>query len=131
MTIKLDGITLNPDLVWEEQFATQSIEQTVRRTLGGVTVVSSAPLSKGEAITLSAREVNGRLIGVMKKSVWDLVMVRAAVVGAQYVFEYNGAQQAVIFRHDEPPAVSYTPLVPKTVYLPNHLMRGQIRLLTV
>jgi hypothetical protein len=131
MTIKLDGITLNPMMVWEERFSPQTVAQNVRRTLGGVTVVSSAQLSKGEPITLSAREVNGILIGVLRMSIVEEVLERAGVPGAQYVLEYNGGPLTVIFRHDEPPAVSMTPLIAKSSYGPNDLMRGQIRLLTV
>jgi hypothetical protein len=128
MTIKIDGITLNPDMVWEERFVTQSLVQNVRRTLGGIAVIANAELSKGEAITLSATEVNGRLIGILKKSVVDQLRARAEVVDAQYVFEYNGELLTVMFR---PPAIEMTPLLARTVYGPNDLMRGQIRLLTV
>lgn len=128
MTIKIDGITLNPDMVWEERFVTQSLVQNVRRTLGGIAVITNAELSKGEPITLSATEVNGRLIGILKKSVVDQLRVRAEVVDAQYVFEYNGELLTVMFR---PPAIEMTPLLARTVYGPNDLMRGQIRLLTV
>jgi hypothetical protein len=129
--ITLDGITLNPDMVWEERYSSQSVEQTVRRTLGQVPVVRAHPRTAGQDITLSAREVNGMLIGMLRRSVVDLILVRAAVAGGQYVFSYNGENHSVIFRHHDGQAVNFVPLVAKTSYSASDLMRGEIKLMTV
>lgn len=129
MSIVLGGITLNPDMIWREQFIAQSVAQSMKRTLGGAPVIFSGPLEKGAPITLVSTEFNGSLIGVLKKSVVDSVLALAAVVGGQYVLTYNGTNYSVLFNH--PDAVNMVPLLAKTSYSANDLMRGEIRLLTV
>lgn len=131
MSLSLDSVTLNPDMVWEEKFSSQSVAQSRLRTLGGGLILFAGALNKGEQITLSSREFNGVLIGMLKKSVVDDVLDLAAVPGAQYVLTYNGVSVNVVFRHDDPPAVLMTPLLAKISYSANDLMRGQIKLLTV
>lgn len=130
MTIVLGGITLNPDMIWREQFVAQSVAQSTRRTLGGALVVYSGKLQKGDSITLSASESNGTLIGVLRKSVVDSLLALAAVPGAQYVLTRNGENFNVIF---DPPGVDMVPIQAKPghQYAANDLMRGDIKLLTV
>jgi len=131
MTIVLGGITLNPDMIWLEQFTSQKVAQSSRRTLGGAPVIFSGALEKGAPFTLLATEANGKLIGILKKSVVDSLLALADVVGATYVLAFNGVNYSVMFRHEEPPAVAMVPLKAWVSYTANDLMRGEIRLLTV
>lgn len=132
MTISLGGITLNPDMVWREQFTSQTVAQSVRRTLGGVPVIFSGNLQKGAPITLSATEVNGGPVaGLLKKSVVDSIMALAEVAGATYTLTYNGTSYTVMFRHDDPPAVDMEPMKKKQSYVDDDFFRGDIKLLTV
>lgn len=131
MSIMLDSITLNRDMIWLERHQAQSVAQSVRRTVGGAPVIYSGALLAGQRITLSAGEPNGVLIGVLKKSVVDAVLALAAVAGSQHTLTIDDATYNVIFRHDEPPAVEMSPLVAKTSYGANDLMRGSIKLLTI
>lgn len=130
MSIVLGGITLNPDMIWREQFREQTVAQSTRRTLGGALVVYSGKLQKGDAITLSASEFNGTLIGVLKKSVVDSLIALAEVPGAQYVLTMNDVNYNVIF---DPPGVEMVPIRanPGHQYSADDLMRGDIKLLTV
>lgn len=130
MSMSLGGITL-PDLVWAEQFQSQRVAQSVRKTLGGAPIVFSGGLTKGFPITLSATEVNGTLVGPLRKSVVDDLQEIAAVVDGQYTLTINGVSQTVIFRHEDAPAVDMRPLVGKVQYTDNDLFRGDIKLLTV
>jgi hypothetical protein len=126
MTISLDSITLNPDMVWEEQFTSQSVVQSVKPLLGGSPVVFAGSTPKGHAFSLTAREVNGSLIGILRKSVVDDVLALAAVVGGQYVLTYNGTDYTVIIL-----SVEMAPIVAKVSYSDNDLMRGSLKFMTV
>lgn len=125
--ITLDGVTLNPSMIWQERFTSQTVQQSVRRTLGGLPVVFSGQLTKGEEITLVADSD----IGWLKKSVVDQLLTKAAVPGAQYVLGFNGQNINVIFRHNDPPAVDMTPIFPREAQGDDDYMRGSIKLLTV
>jgi hypothetical protein len=131
MSIVLGGITLSRDLIWVEQFQSFGVAQSVRRTLGGVPIIFSGTLTKGVPITLQAGSPNGSLIGVMKKSVVDSVMVLAATAGAIYTLTINGTSFDVIFRHEDGNAVDMQPLLAQTSYDADDLMHGTIKLLTV
>jgi len=131
MSFALDGIVLNPDMVWRERLISKNVLQTTRLTLGGAPFVSSGSIDRGIPITLSATEVNGILIGVLKKSVVDLLLIRAAIPGASYLFTVDGATYTVIFRHEEWPAIDMTPIIAKQVYVDSDLMRGDIKLMTI
>jgi uncharacterized protein YoaH (UPF0181 family) len=129
--IVLGGVTLSAGMYWAERYTSQSVAQAVERTLGGVPVIFENGLSKGEAITLVAGEMNGMLRGVIRRSVVDQIIALAAVVGAQYTLNFNDVAIAVIFRHSDPPAVDMQPLIPHTADSPTDLMRGSIKLLTI
>lgn len=125
--ITLDGITLSPSLVWQERYTSQLVQQTTRRTLGGLPVIFSSALTKGESITLVA----GSDLGWLRKSDVDSLLARAAVPGAQYTLVFEGVSITVVFRHDDPPAVDMTPVFPREAQLDTDYMRGSIKLLTV
>lgn len=131
MAITLDGVTLNDSMVWRERYLSSGVVQSVRRTLGGVAVVFAGATEKGVPITLVAGEFNGMLLGVLVRSVVDQIMARAETPGAVYVLSFNGETYSVIFRHDDPPAVSMEPITPRTADAAGDYFRGEIRLLTV
>lgn len=125
--ITLDGVTLNPSMIWEERYESQLVQQSVRRTLGGTPVIFSAALTKGESITLTA----GADMGWLRKSVVAQLLQRAATPGAQYVLSFNGQNINVMFRHNDPPAVDMTPIFPREQDEDSDYMRGSIKLITV
>lgn len=127
MSIVLAGITLSPDMIWRERHWSQSVAQSVRRTLGGAPVVYAGSLTLGLPVTLVA----GQNMGWIRRSVLDQVLALAAVPGAQGTLDFHGEQMLVIFRHDEPPAVAFEPVRRTNLALSTDWMRGEIRLLTL
>lgn len=130
-TIVLGGITLSPALQWRERYAYQPVAQSVRRTIGATPVIFHGALVKGEPITLATWSDGGGEYGLLRKSVAVQVIALANVPGAIYTLTFNGVDQSVIFRHDEPPAVDLAPIYPRTADQATEYMRGQIKLLTV
>jgi hypothetical protein len=61
----------------------------------------------------------------------DDLQAMAATPGAVYTLVVHGFTASVIFRHDEPPAVEFTPLQPRATPLPTDYYIGRLKLLTV
>lgn len=127
MAIVLDGLTLNGSLQWQERDGWQPVGQATRRTLGGNLVVYHQAIEAGMPITLEATEETGWI----KRSVLTQLVQKASVPGAVYAFEYHGATYDVVFRHNEPPALEFRPLIPRATPLPDDYYIGTLKLLTV
>ncbi len=127
MAIVLDGVTLSGSLQWKDRFEFSPVAQATKRTLGGGLVVFSHSLVAGRPVTLEATEETGWIT----KAMLDSLQSKAAVPGAVYSFEYHGEVLSVVFRHDEPPAVGFTPLVPKATADAGDYYVGTLKLLTV
>lgn len=125
--LRLGGVELNPNMVWTDRFVSTSVAQTVKRTLGGVPVVFSVPLYRGSNITLVATEEYGWLSGTVVQQ----LITMAATPGGVHSLEVETDTYSVIFRHDEPPAVEMTPLIPRTNQNTGDFFIGQIKLLYV
>lgn len=125
--LRLGGVELNPNMVWTDRFVSTAVAQTVKRTLGGVPVVFSVPLYRGSNITLVATEEYGWLSGTVVQQ----LITMASSPGAVYSLEVETDTYSVIFRHDEPPAVEMTPLIPRTNQNSGDFFIGQIKLLYV
>jgi len=61
--ISLDGVTLDNDLLWVNEFDTPVISQNILRTILGNTVIQSMPLIKGRYISLVASNTGGTYSG--------------------------------------------------------------------
>ena len=127
-TIVLNGVVLNPNMVWVDRYHSQMVEQSFRRTLGGSPVVYSASVPLGTNITLEATEDYGWL---EKLSQVDPLVAIADVAGGIYPFIFNGVSYSVMFRHHEAPALELTPLVPRVAHATGDYFIGQIKLMTV
>lgn len=126
-TIVLGGVTLSPSLLWEDRDSFSQVAQTTKRTLGGGLVVYHQPLSGGRPITLTATEDTGWITRAMLDSLQSM----ALSAGSVYTLNLHGFLANVMFRHHEPPAVSFVPLQPRAVPLSGDFYTGQIKLLTV
>lgn len=126
-TITLGGVALNLDIVWLERYQSHGVEQSVRRTLGGVPVIFSGALGKGQPITLEGSTERGALRQAQVAALQPL----ADTPGAILVLDFNGDQRQVVFRHDEPPALDFHPVQPHTADAASDWMVGQIKLRTV
>jgi hypothetical protein len=127
MAITLDGNTLSGSLQWLEKDAWSPVAQTTQYTLGGGLVVYTQQLLAGRPITLEATEDTGWITRTML----DQIEALAAVPGAVYTLVVHGYSANVIFRHDEPPAVEFTPLQPRATPQPTDYYIGRLKLLTV
>jgi len=130
MAISLGGITFENTslcIVWTDQFRTSKIAQTNQRTLGGQLVSYELALVEGIDITLEAQTDTGWL----KKSEVEAVQALAEVVIATYTLIFEGETFTVQFRHDEPPAVDFTPIIFRRNSEPGDFYTGTIKLRTV
>jgi len=127
MTISLGGIALDDSIIWEDRHLTQSVEQVVRRVLGGSPVIRAGALGGGVPITLVATQNYGWLSRAQATAVLALADTPGSVVSLVYgaeVFE-------VVFRHNDAPAVDLQPLLARQAPLSTDHYIGRIKLLTV
>lgn len=125
--IILNGIVLNHSMQWVERYHSQDVGQEVRRTITGRVAVFSAPQVGGRSITLLATEDSGWLT----KEVVDYMLSFASVPGAVYPLIFRDESYAVMFRHNDPPAVDMTPLIYRHAAQGTDFLIGQIKLITV
>jgi hypothetical protein len=127
MTIQLDTVILPDDLDWTDEFESQSVSQTVRRTLDGGIVVYNGQNENGRSITLVSGDGSGWATRAIVKDVAAL----AAVPGGQYVLIIRGETFNVIFRHNDVPAFDSRPVVPFSDPTDTDFYTLSIKLITV
>lgn len=126
MSIVLNGVTLNPNLVWTDKYQSQTVLQTQLRTLDGTSVVYTRGLTGGQNITLEATTDQGWLDLTMVNALMGL----AATPGAAYTLVIDGTSYEVVFRHHEAPALDLTPLIARTTPDAGDYFIGTIKLMT-
>jgi len=127
IVFNLGGVDLNPNMIWRDRYVSQQVAQTTLRTLAGSSIIFSQGLSLGESILLEATDKTGWLT----KTQVDQVLALATVVGAVYQLNVDGTIIAVVFRHEEPPAVAFNPLIPRLNSGNDDYLIGVIKLTTV
>lgn len=123
----IGGVSINPSMEWTDQFSSQVVEQTTRRTLTGKLVIYSASLQKGQKVTLVSTEEYGWLTRAQA----DALLALAEIPGVIYSMVRNGETYNVVFRHDEPPAIDLRPLIPRMSMESTDYLVGTIKLLIV
>ncbi len=118
----LDGIALPDGLEWIDQYASSPIAQSVLRTLGGALVTYQQNLTDGMPITLLAQD----RVAWFDQTQVNSIKVIADVAGGIYSLDLDGDVYNVMFRHQEPPAVDFAPVMPHADYY-----FGTIKLMTV
>ena len=68
MTISIGTVTLSDDLVWENEFASPRIGQSIKTTIGGTTVVHTDPKAGGRVVQLVAARRNNAIYGFFTRS---------------------------------------------------------------
>ncbi len=121
----IGGVQLNPSMVWEDQYVSSQVEQTVRRTLQGRMVAFSGPLVGGRNATFSGGDDHGWLTVATLNSLLSL----AAVPGAIYTMVRGEESYSVMFRHNDPPAVDMRMLIPRTAVAGTDYVAGTIKLI--
>ncbi|MBF0309806.1 MAG: hypothetical protein HQL56_09785 [Magnetococcales bacterium] len=118
----LSDLILPDSLQWTDQYDWSPVAQEVGRTLGGTLVTWSQGLQKGRPITLEAED-NTTWLTIEQVQV---LQVMAAQPGAVFVLTWGTESWPVIFRHQDPPAISFKPLWPH-----HDLFTGTLRLMSV
>lgn len=106
MSIILAGITL-PDLIWEDQYATSKVAQTIKSTLGGNTILMASYINKGQLITLKSLDDQA---WVTRDQVKQL-QVLANTPNGRFTLAISGQVLTVSFAHQSPPAFDAHPIV--------------------
>jgi hypothetical protein len=125
--IQLGSVVLSPSMLWVDRDSFSPVAQTMKRTLGGTLVLFSRALSAGRPITLEAQQDTGWIT----RDMLDGLTTMASTPGGVYTFEYHGFFSSVVFRHDDPPAVEFSPIQPRAVPLSGDYYTGALKLLTV
>ncbi len=127
VVITLGGVNLPKALHWPDRYAFSPAKHSVKRTLGGGRVVFHSGLVFGRPITLVGSEENGWLT----KAQADALQSMSDAPGVVYNLAIGAESFSVMFRHEEPPALSLRPLIPRLVPVEGDLFVGEIRLVTV
>jgi hypothetical protein len=114
-------------MVWLERQQSSKVAQSVRRTLGGRPVIFSSPILGGENVTLDSDAEHGWLT----KTQLDAVKALADVPGAVYSLTFGATTISVMFRHNDAPAVDFTPFVPRQNHEAGDYFYGSIKLIKV
>ncbi len=125
--IRLDTVALPDGLVWTDEFAAQTVAQTVRRTLDGSVVVFYGQHSGGLPITLESEPDAGWLT----RTQVEALKLRADSPGGVFTLELRGQVFQVMFRHHEPPAFDAKPLVALAHPQPGDFYLATLKLMTV
>jgi len=125
--IRIDNVVLPDGLVWTDEFAAQTVAQTVRRTLDGSVVVFYGQHSGGLPITLESEPDAGWLT----RTQVEALKLRADSPGGVFTLELRGQVFQVMFRHQEQPAFEAKPLVPLAHPQPGDFYLATLKLMTV
>ena len=109
MGITLNGVTLNDQMHWTDEWTYTQVAQESARTLGGRLKIYSQALTKGRPITLEAVDDQGWLTKTQVSSIQGL----AEVAGATYVLVIDAQTFQVAFRHEDGVAFQANALVPR------------------
>ena len=104
--MRLDNLILPDGLLWTDQYASQAVVQTIKRTLAGSLVVFHAGNTAGREITLESSQDSGWFSRAQVEALASL----AAGPGAICILEIHGETYPVMFRHHQPPALDACPL---------------------
>ena len=118
----LGDLILPESLQWIDQDSWSPVNQETTTTLGGGTVVFSQTRIDGQPVTLEANDE----ITWLDQDTVNALKNMAAQAGATFALTWESESFTVLFRHHDPPAVSFAPL------WPNHdLFTGTIKLMKV
>lgn len=124
MAVSLNGITLNPSIIWVDEFSYSPVAQKVTPTLDGGFVVYARPSPGNRPITLVAVEDQGWFTRAMVIAVKELEKVPLGqfplIIGTQ---SFN-----VMFRSEEAPAFSVSPLIPRSEAVDGDYFIGTLKL---
>ena len=126
MSITLDSIILDQELIWSDEFDWMAPQQNVTRTLGGRVILQQRTLSHGQPITLQGDNTTGFIVRS------DLLLLKALANQRQIMtlILNDGSTYQVVFRYSEN-AIEATPFDDFSDPGPDDLYRLIVRLMTV
>ena len=119
---QLGSLTLPGSLQWTDRDAWSPVIQSTATTLGGGTVIFSQPQTAGQPITLEAEEQ----VTWLDQATVDALKDMASQAGATFTLIWEAELFLVMFRHHDPPAITFRPLWPH-----HDLFTGKIKLIKV
>lgn len=125
--ITLDSITLPSSLTWTDRDDWQPAAQTLRRARDGTAVVYYAGQHGARPITLSSTESSGWIT----RQTLDALQALAATPGSSHTLTIGGETYPVLWRHNDPPAISAEALVPRETHEPGDYFRVVLKLMTL
>lgn len=125
--IRLDGILLPSGLRWTDEFSSNRVAQSLRRTLDSSIVVYYGERRSGISVTL---ESESDAAWCTREQV-EALALRAASPGARFTLSLRGLDWTVMFRHHEPPAFEATPLINLAYPQPTDFYLASLKLMTV
>ncbi len=108
MMKKLSDLILPDSLQWSDRDSWSPVVQETAATLGGGTAIFSQARLDGRPITLEAED----RITWFDQAAVDALKDMAAQSGATFTLIWEDDTFTVLFRHHEPPAISFSPLWP-------------------
>jgi len=129
-TLTLDGISLIGPTgapLWADRNSWSPVQQSAERVLGGREVTEYAPLIAGQPITLASDPDRGW----MTWALFVQLQALAAIPGAVYSLVVESATYPVMFRHEDPPALDWSPLIRRLAPADDDLGQVTIKLKTV
>ncbi len=119
---RLGDLFLPDSLQWKNRYDWSPVAQETARTLGGIHIVSHAPLTGGRPIDLAAED------DVTWLTLAQVVAIHALASQPGGVFDLVWEDEVlqVMFRHQEQPAISFTPIRPHCSFF-----NGSIKLMEV
>jgi hypothetical protein len=105
---KLGTLLLPDEAQWTDQNEWSPVDQATVQTLGGETIVFSQPLTNGRPITIEIQDG----ITWLDQDAVDATQDMAIQAGATFSLIWDEEIFTVMFRHPDPPAVSFKPIWP-------------------
>jgi len=108
LTVGATVVTLPDDLYWSDEFAWNPVRQAEDHSLTGALVIDNGALQAGRPITLRPED---RSSAWLPRSTVEQLRVWATDPTIQMALLLGSTVHLVIWRHQEPPALSAEPVV--------------------
>jgi hypothetical protein len=87
MTISLNGVTLDDDLYWEEEYSNTAAAQKILRTVLGNIIIQTMPIISGQVIYLVAKREGEGYVGFFTRAqIEGFKALEASALPVTFVF---------------------------------------------
>lgn len=108
LTVGATTVALSDDLSWTDEFDWQAVEQTTQRSLTGALLIDYRVKTLGRPITLSGADAQAAWL---TRAVVAQLYAWACAPGQDMTLVLRGVTYTVMWRHEQPPAFTATPVV--------------------